>query len=211
MAIGGRVKRKEDAFYGLLKEFANDIAACGDVYVRVVNEFPHDAEALVAQVKEREVACDDHLRNSLRTLAESFITPFDREDINELVHAMDEVPDLMEDVSARFLLFRVTEMRPEAKEVAGITVRATNKLRELFEHLPQYRNDQTVLDCIVEIKRLEDEGDVSYRQGLARLFEPGADPIETQKWKALLDGMEGVLDAVCEVANVVQGVLMKNA
>jgi uncharacterized protein Yka (UPF0111/DUF47 family) len=63
----------------------------------------------------------------------------------------------------------------------------------------------------VEIKRLEDEGDVSYRQGLARLFEPGADPIETQKWKALLDGMEGVLDAVCEVANVVQGVLMKNA
>ena len=144
-------------------------------------------------------------------MAESFITPFDREDINELVHAMDEVPDLMEDVSARFLLFRVTEMRPEAKEVAAITVQATNKLQELFEHLPQYRNDQTVLDCIVEIKRLEDEGDVSYRQGLARLFEPGADPIETQKWKALLDGMEGVLDAVCEVANVVQGVLMKNA
>ena len=212
MAFSDRIKRKEDAFYGILKSYARDILACAETFSIVVNEWPKSASR-IPEVKKCEEACDEHLRNSLQQLAESFITPFDREDINELVHRMDEVPDFMEDIAARFELFHVGEMRPEAVRCTEITLTAVREMVALFDALPEYRTSKAAQERVIEIKRLEDEGDVVYRGALADLFDSstGSDPIEVIKWKSLLDELEDVLDAVCDVANVIQGVLMKNA
>lgn len=209
MALSGRVKRKEDALYGKLKDYSHDIVSCAEAYDKCVRTWP-EGSTLIAKIKRHEEICDDHLRDSLKTLAESFITPFDREDINDLVHAMDEVADVMEDVSARFELFHVGTMRHEALEISALLLKMCRTMDEMFEHLPDFKRDQTVLEKVVQIAGMEDEGDVIYRHGLAKIFEDGVDPTETLKWKCLLDEMEDTLDRVGDVAAIVQGVLMKN-
>ena len=196
MAMSNRVKRKEDALYGRLKDYSHDIVACAEAYNECVRTWP-DGKGRIADVKRHEEICDDHLRDSLKALAESFITPFDREDINDLVHAMDEIADVMEDVSARFDLFHVNEMRREAVELSALLLKMTRTMDDMFEHLPDFKHDSSVLEKVVAIKGMEDEGDVIYRHGLAKIFEDGFDPLETLKWKCLLDEMEENLDRVC--------------
>ena len=210
MAMTTRVKRKEDAFYGILRAYSKDIVACANAYDSVVRGWP-ESYSRIPEVKKAEQTCDEHLRSSLQQLADSFITPFDREDLNELVHKMDEVPDLMEDVAARFELFHVSEILPEALRMTEITMAAIAEMDAMFDTLAEFKHDHATIDHIREVKRLEDEGDVVYRGCLGSLFEGHADPIEVIKWKSLLDEMEDVLDAVCDVANVIQGVVMKNA
>lgn len=208
----GRIKKKEDAFYTLFKNFAGDLLACAEAYGDVICRWPESAQRVV-EVQEREDACDKHTDGSIELLATSFIVPFDREDINSIVFAMDDAVDLMEDVVARFDLFGVDTPLDEAKEMAQLTVKAAAKLQIVFDHLPSFKSDKTAREKIREIRKLEDECDVVYRNGLARIFSDDHD-YEAKvllRWKSLFDSMEKVMDAIALVASYVRIVIIKNS
>lgn len=208
----GRIQKKEDAFYALFKNFAGDLLACAEVYADVICRWPEAAQRVV-EVQEREDACDKHTDGCIELLATSFIVPFDREDINQIVFAMDDAVDLMEDVVARFDLFGVDTPLGEATEMAQLTVKAAAKLQIVFDYLPSFKSDKTAREKIREIRKLEDECDVVYRNGLARIFsdDHDYDAKVLLRWKSLFDSMEKVMDAIALVASYTRIVIIKNS
>lgn len=208
----GRIQKKEDAFYKLFRDFADDLLACAEAYSDVVCRWPESAQRIV-EVQEREDTCDKHTDESIELLANSFIVPFDREDINSIVFAMDDAVDLMEDVVARFDLFGVESPTQEAIDMARLTVQAAAKLQIMFETLPDFKTDRTAREKSREIRKLEDECDVVYRNGLARIFSDDyeVDSKVLLRWKSLFDSMESVMDAIALVASHVRIVIIKHS
>jgi predicted phosphate transport protein (TIGR00153 family) len=144
-------------------------------------------------------------------LESSFITPFDREDINMLVRELDHIADGMDNAAARFELYDIDDMRPEAIQMSNLTLRACEELKDLFDHFENFKKDPVVREKMHTVGTIEDEGDAVSRQGLANIFREQTDAIEVLKWKSLIDTMESTVDSCKGVANVVRSVLMKNA
>ena len=205
-----RVSRIEDQFYGKFIELAVEVAACAEVFDDIAHNYPAHKNR-IPEVKEYEVKCDAIMRETLNLLENSFITPFDREDINLLVRELDHIADGMDNAAARFDLYDIDAMRPEAVQMADLILQASNELKELFDHFANFKKDPVVREKMHTVGTIEDEGDTVSRQGLANIFRENVDAVEVLKWKSLLDTMEQTVDSCKGVANVVRSVLMKNA
>lgn len=205
-----RVRHIENQFYDKFIELATEVAAASEVYSDIAHNWPAK-KARIPEVKEYEVKCDAIMRETLTLLENSFITPFDREDINLLVRELDHIADGMDNVTARFDLYDIDDMRPEAVQMTDLTLQACTELRELFEHFENFKKDPVVREKMHTVGTIEDEGDTVSRHGLANIFREHNDAVEVLKWKSLLDTMEATVDSCKAVANVVRSVLMKNA
>ena len=205
-----RVSRIENQFYDRFKELAHEVAACAEVFNDITHNWP-SSKGRIPEVKDYEVRCDAITRETLTLLENSFITPFDREDINLLVRELDHIADGMDNAAARFDLYDIDGMRPEAVQMADLTLRACRELEELFDHFENFKKDPVVREKMHTVGTIEDEGDTVSRQGLANIFHEHNDAVEVLKWKSLLDTMEATVDKCKGVANVVRSVLMKNA
>ncbi len=205
-----RVRHIENQFYDKFIELATQVAAASDVFVDITHHWPAQ-KSRIPEVKDYEVKCDAITRETLTLLENSFITPFDREDINLLVRELDHIADGMDNAAARFDLYDIDDMRPEAIQMAELTQRAAMELKELFEHFENFKRDPVVREKMHTVGTIEDEGDTVSRQGLANIFHEHNDAVEILKWKSLLDTMESTVDSCKGVANVVRSVLMKNA
>jgi predicted phosphate transport protein (TIGR00153 family) len=205
-----RVRHIENQFYDKFIELSSEVAASSDVYAAICKDWPAQ-KSRIPEVKDYEVRCDAIMRETLTLLENSFITPFDREDINHLVRELDHIADGMDNVSARFDLYDIDRMRPEAVQMAELILRASRELSDLFDHFENFKKDPTVREKMHTVGTIEDEGDTVSRQGLANIFREHNDAVEVLKWKSLLDTMESTVDSCKGVANVVRSVLMKNA
>jgi len=147
----------------------------------------------------------------MKQLNGSFVTPFDREDIYALTKEIDDIVDSLEEVANRFLIFEVKEMRREAVAMADIIMQSIRELKNLFDHFSEIKKSDYIMEKIIEVNRLENEGDVIYRRALHSLFKLEKDPIELVKWKHIYEQLEASLDSCENVANLVEGVVMKYA
>ena len=205
-----RVRHIENQFYDKFAELAHEVAAAAEVFASITHDYPAQ-KGRIPEVKEYEVKCDAIMRETLTLLENSFITPFDREDINLLVRELDHIADGMDNVTARFDLYDIDAMRPEAVQMADLTLQACIELKELFDHFESFKKDPVVREKMHTVGTIEDEGDTVSRQGLANIFRENNDAVDVIKWKSLIDSMEATVDSCKAVANVVRSVLMKNA
>lgn len=205
-----RVRHIENQFYDKFIELAHEVASASEVYVDVCQNWPA-TKGRIPEVKEYEIKCDAIMRETLTLLENSFITPFDREDISALVRELDHIADGMDNATARFDLYDIDGMRPEAVQMAELTQRACKELEELFDHFENFKKDPVIRDKMHTVGAIEDEGDTVSRHGLANIFHEDISAVEVLKWKSLLDTMEATVDSCKGVANVVRSVLMKNA
>ncbi|SEH42207.1 MULTISPECIES: DUF47 domain-containing protein [Atopobiaceae] len=204
-----RVKRKEDIFFTQFKEFSELTVSAAELFLDIVENYSEKAD-LIPEVKEYETKGDEEVGKIMTTLNSSFITPFDREDISALALQMDEIVDGLENVAARFKLYDIDAIRPEAVDMARLIVNATKHLDIAFEKFPDFKKDASILKHTKAANDVEDEGDIVYRDALARLFREHGDTIEVVKWKSLLDKIEDTLDACKDVANDIRNVIVKN-
>ena len=204
------VKKKENEFYLLLEEFAGKIVKAGEVFYDLVSNY-EDIEKKVADVKTLETECDMQAHKILTALNASFITPFDREDIYSITKEMDDIVDSIEEVANRFIVFDVNKLKPESFAMATYIMQAIRELEVMFKHLPEAQKNSIVREQIIEVNRIENDGDVLYRDALKKLFREEKDPIELIKWKHLYEQLETSLDSCENVANIVEGVIMKYA
>ncbi|MDR1495924.1 MAG: DUF47 family protein [Clostridiales Family XIII bacterium] len=204
------VKKKEDEFYVLLREFSGKIVVVSETLQNLVNDYT-DVEEKAMSLKLLETECDVMTHNILTALNGSFVTPFDREDIYEITKGLDEIVDLMEEVGSRFLIFDVKEMRPPAKAIASLIVQCVKELDILFKHLHEIKKNNIAREQVIEINRIENEGDVIFRTTTYELFSHEKDPIELVKWKHMYEQLEACLDACENVANNIEGVVVKYA
>ena len=205
-----RVRHIENQFFDKFIELAREVAACAVVFNDITHNWPA-SKGRIPEVKDYEVKCDAIMRETLTLLESSFITPFDREDINMLVRELDHIADGMDNAAARFELYDIDDMRPEAIQMSDLTLRACEELKDLFDHFENFKKDPVVREKMHTVGTIEDEGDSVSRQGLANIFREQTDAIEVLKWKSLIDTMENTVDSCKGVANVVRSVLMKNA
>ncbi len=205
-----RVKRKEDVFYSLFREYGEKLVAVGEVYQRIFHEFPA-SRALVPSMKEYENICDEQARKIFMELSNSFITPFDREDISALVKRLDDVVDYMEAAASRLDLFNINEMRPEAIQLADVTVKAIGQVAVVLDNFSGFKKNSIVMETALAVDVTEDEGDAVYKNALADLFHGDVPTLDIMKWSRVFDRMELALNACEHACDIVQGVIMKNA
>ena len=206
-----RVKRREDVFYRLFREYGEKVLATTEVYKKIFsNDYPN-TRTLISSMKDYENVCDDQAKRIFMELGNSFITPFDREDISVLVKRIDDIVDYMEAAASRMDLFAVEEMRPEAVRLAEITAQAVGELAKILDRLSNFKKDPSVMELALGVDVIEDEGDAVYKNALADLFRGDVGTLEIMKWSRVLDRMELALNACEHACDIVQGVVMKNA
>lgn len=207
MAFG---KKKEDVFFTMFKEFADIIKMMGEDFGNIINNY-NNVERAVADMKITETECDAKSHKILEVLNESFVTPFDREDIFTIVNQMDDLADFMEDTASKLQIYGVTSLRSDAIEMGNLIVDAAVEVKILFDALPKCSKDDSAKEAVIKINRLENVGDAVYRRAIGKLFKEEKDPIEVIKWKDIYENLEETLDACEHLADTVRGVMVKNA
>jgi len=160
------------------------------------------------QIKEVEHKCDFLTHGIIQRLHRTFVTPLEREDILELARSLDDVMDAIDDSAAVVRLYSIERVRPDARELARIIKASTD---EMVTALKALERKQGVAEPAVEINRLENEADRVHQAAVRRLFEEERDPITIMKWKEILDFLEESTDRCEDVANAVEGIVVKHA
>lgn len=206
-----RVSKKEDMFYSMFKGLAAELVKASETYVDIIENYP-ESEGRIPEMKRLETEGDEMVHELLVKLYESFITPFDREDIFTLTQHMDDVIDDEEHIIRRLNLYHVNHVAPEAKELARLTLDATRELEVMFQHLPNFRKDPEVMRQVQKVQKIEDRGDDVYHEALGRLYdEHDATATHLLKWNTLFNRMEDTIDACKAVSSIVSNVVLKNA
>jgi predicted phosphate transport protein (TIGR00153 family) len=160
------------------------------------------------EIKEVEHKCDFLTHEVIQRLNRTFVTPLDREDIHTLARSLDDVMDAI-DASATILrLYHIESVRPGARELSRIIVDSADQVVFALKAL---EGRAGVAECAVEINRLENEADRAHQAAVQALFEEEKDAIAIMKWKEILDFLEEATDRCEDVANVLEGVVVKHA
>ncbi len=159
------------------------------------------------EVKEVEHTCDFLTHEVMQRLNRTFVTPIDREDIHALASSLDDVMDAIDAAAALVRLYKIDQVRFGARELSRIISAQVQQVRLAVQALE--RRDG-ISPRLVEIHRLENEGDRLHQEAVARLFDEERDPIVIMKWKEVLDRLEDATDRSEDVANVLEGVWLKH-
>ena len=160
------------------------------------------------EIKEVEHKCDFLTHEIIQRLHRTFVTPLDREDIHSLARSLDDVMDAIDDSAAIVRLYQIAVVRDEARELARIIMASADQVVKAMKALERRKG---VAEPAVEINRLENEADRTHQRAVGRLFEEERDPIIVIKWKEILDFLEEATDRCEDVANVLEGVVVKHA
>ena len=203
---------KDDKFFVLFERMAAQIQEGARTFQELTNKI-EDREAFAKRIKDIEHACDNITHETMEDLNKSFVTPFDREDIHLLISRMDDVMDFIDASTQRIVLYNVDHTTPEVREMASVLVLQVDELAKAVGHLRNIKKGaKTILQICIEINRLENEGDNLLRSAVAGLFKtPGVDPLEVIKWKEIYEKLEVGIDRCEDVANVLEGIVLKNA
>src|SRR6186713_1609616 len=159
------------------------------------------------EIKEVEHKCDFLTHEIIQRLNRTFVTPIDREDIHELAKSLDDVMDAIDAVATLVKLYKLNPIRFGARELALTITASTRQIRLALDALEGRKG---VTTHAVEINRLENEADRIHQEAVMRLFEDERDPIVVMKWKETLDFLEHATDRCEDVANVLEGVVVKH-
>ncbi len=202
-----RLIPRESKFFEMFAELSRNITE-GARLLQDILQHSREADSRVQQLQEIEHRADDITHSIITKLNQSFITPFDREDIHRLASSLDDVLDFVNAAAVRLNMYRIVDPPPASAELAGLIVQQSE---ELARGVSLLQNNQNVLAHCVEVNRLENEADRVSRKAIAELFEREKDPIQLIKNKELYEVLENATDKAEDAANVLEGVALKSA
>jgi uncharacterized protein len=202
-----RLIPSEDRFFVLFKESAMNAADCARRLRDLVVDFG-DIEAKAALVEACETRCDELTDEILKRLDGTFVTPFDREDIHALAEELDDVVDDIQTVSELLLLTKPSGSLSEMREQADLLVQMAEENETLIQRLESMKGVQPHLDAI---DRLESDGDAVYRRILAKLYSGELDALEVLRLKGIVEALEGALNTIEDISDVVESIVLKHA
>ncbi len=199
---------REEQYFTLFAQMTSYINDAAKTLVEMLAHRDGDYQEYVQRIKSIEHACDDLTHNVSTRLNQSFITPFDREDIYMMSKALDDVVDLIDGAARAVVMYDIHETTDAAKQLAGIIQRMALQLNEVVSILQKPKG---VTERLVEIHRLENEGDDIYQRAVGALFHENRDPLEVIKWKDVYEKLEAAIDRSENVANIIEGVIIKHS
>jgi len=198
---------KDGRFFDDFILLAQEIRKASDVLVDMLSgDSPRWAAA--DELKALEHQCDQVAHDALHRLNKTFVTPLDREDIHTLILYLDNVMDMMDAAGGCVRLYRVQTLRYGARELAVVIQQCAQQILLATQKLERR---QGLEEHVVEINRLENEADQIHREAIGRLFSEEQNAIEVMKWKEILDLLERATDECEDVANEIEGVVVKYA
>ena len=200
-----RLLPSDESFFPLFDRAAANAVECARQLRAVIAD---GADGGHDRINELEHEGDELTRSILQRLNSTFVTPFDREDIHALAEELDDVVDDIQTVSQLMLLTQVTTTLPELGEQADLLVRMAEEAQLLVGRLESMKDVQEHLDSI---DRLESEGDAVYRRILAKLYSGELDALEVLRWKGIVEALEGALNTIEDISDVVESIVLKHA
>ena len=200
-----RLIPRETKFFRMFAEVSQNLTE-GTRLLHDILKNPADMEPRLDQLQEIEHRGDDMTHAIITKLNQTFITPFDREDIHRLTSSLDDVLDFVNAAGVRLRLYKIDAPPPVAAELAALIVQQSE---ELAQGVSLLEKNQLVLEHCVEVNRLENEADRTHQEAVARLFDDEKDALVVMKWKETLDLLEAATDRCEDVANVLEGVVVK--
>ena len=198
---------KDREFFDLFEEAAANNARAARLLARMLDEVPEHAN-LSGEMLDFEHEGDRITHAILQRLNQGVAAPLEREDVLELASTLDDVVDFTEETADYLVLYKVEAPMEQALRQADVLVRACDAVVRALAGL---RRGDELSDLIVEMHRLENEGDREVRDAIASLFEGGIDPMVIIRWKDIFERLEEAIDATETVANVLEGIVIKRA
>jgi uncharacterized protein len=205
--LGQLFAPKEREFFDLFEEAARNAVRAAELLEHLLEHWPDGGPQTVAEIVDCEHVGDRITHDIIQRLNQSFVTPFDREDILALASGLDDVVDYIEEVANFLGLYRIEAPMQQAQEMAAVL---RQSVQALSRAVPGLRSLQEQTDCTAEVNRLEDEGDRLLRDAVASLFDHGIDPMMVIRWKDIFERLEDAIDSTETAVNIVDGVIIKN-
>ncbi len=209
----GRLMPREGNFFELFDQHANHIAAGSHELARLMTDYSDVAARRqhIDAIDRAEKDADKVTHETVTLLHKTFITPFDRDDIHNLITRMDDILDLIQDVAESAMLYDLQRISPEAQQLADINEMCCERVKAAVNLLDSMENAETILKICTEIDRLESDADRVMRSAMSKLFRDESDVRQLIKLKAIYELLETISDKCEDVANVIEGVVLENA
>ncbi|HEX8651726.1 MAG TPA: DUF47 family protein [Pyrinomonadaceae bacterium] len=199
---------KEEQYFSFFAQMTSYISDAARVLVEMLSDKSGEYGEYAKRIKAIEHSCDDLAHSISTRLNKSFITPFDREDIYMLASALDDIVDLIDDAARAMVMYDVHETTPHARQFADVIQSMAIQLHEIVSMLSR---PVGINPRLVEVHALENKGDDIYHTAIAELFHNATDPLYVIKWKEIYEKLEAAVDRCENVANIIEGVIIKHA
>jgi predicted phosphate transport protein (TIGR00153 family) len=198
---------RDRQYFDLFSEAAGNVLRAADLLDQMLKTFPEHGD-LAREILICEQEGDRITHDIIRRLNETFVTPIDREDILALASALDDIVDYTEEVADYLGLYKIEAPMDQSLALARVL---RDACRQLVEAMPRLRGFKDMSHYIIEIHRLENDGDRITREAMAALFDNGVDPMVVIRWKDIFERLENAIDATEHAANILEGIVIKNS
>lgn len=203
-----RITPRNASFFDLLAESAGHLVRGAALLAELISADASHRKEIASRLREVEHDADEATHTIMRNLNQTFVTPFDRDDIYALASRLDDCMDAMEEAGDLVVLYQI-DVLPELVLSQVDVLRRCSELTA--EAMPRLRSMKNLTEYWVEINRLENEGDRTYRHIVAELFNNGLEPIPLMKLKEVVDTLEVAADGFERVANMVETIALKES
>jgi hypothetical protein len=193
-------------FFALLEQAAENMVVATELLHDLLRHFPEE-RGQAAAISDCEDRGDEIARELFERLNREFATPIEHEDLISLISALDDVVDLVDEVAAYLNVYAVEAPMTQAE---GLALVLRDAARELCRAVHKVGRFEDISEHVVEVHRLENEGDRIVRGAIASLFEEGIDPMVVIRWKDIFERIEDAIDSTERAAYVLAGVVIKN-
>jgi uncharacterized protein len=194
-------------FFDLFEEAGTNSVRAADLLDQLLRGWPDNKE-LGREILICEQEGDRITHDLIRKLNNTFVTPIDREDILVLASGLDDIVDFTEECADYLNLYKIEAPMEQAQRLSHVLLQST---RQIAEAIPRLRGFRDINHYVVEINRLENDGDRITREAIASLFDGGIDPMVVIRWKDIFERLEAAIDACERVAHILESVVIKNA
>lgn len=199
---------RDTTFFDLLTESAQHLVVGANLLRDLIPADRSERKAIFQRINEAENQADEVTHTIMRRLDQTFVTPFDRDDIYMLASGLDDCIDFMEEAADLIVLYKVGELPARVTDQVEVLQRAAELTAAA---MPRLRGMKDLAEYWVEINRLENQADKSYRKLLVQLFDAATDVIQLMKLREVVDKLENAADAFERVANIVETIALKES
>ena len=206
-SIANLLRGTDREFFDLFERAGANIVRAAELLDEMLARYP-ESQGLARDILNCEHDGDQITHDLIKRVNQSVVTPIDREDILHLASALDDIVDYTEEVADYLGLYKIEAPMAQAQRLAGVLRDAT---WQLADAIPLIRGFKDITEHMVEVHRLEKEGDRLTREAIASLFETGIDPMVVIRWKDIFERLENAIDSTERAAFILEGIVIKNA
>ena len=204
-------KKNEYNYFDVLIMMSENIVNSADILNNTLKNYNYqEIDTNVTEIHKLETDCDRMVHEFSNQLVKDFITPIDREDLNAIIHMLDDVEDNIDELLINFKILDITTIRKDIEKFTELIVHSANAVKEMFISFKNFKKIDIIKEKIIEINNIEDQGDETFEELMTNLYKI-SDPMEVIKWTKIYNGFENSIDSCERLGDRVSLTLLQNS